>query len=69
MKVKIAGICILAAVLALSACSSAAQAPGTSSSGSASRLTFNADGTPNLKGMTLSIGNAAGSAHTGDTRL
>jgi ABC-type nitrate/sulfonate/bicarbonate transport system substrate-binding protein len=69
VKVKIAGICILAAVLALSACSSAAQAPGTSSSGSASRLTFNADGTPNLKGMTLSIGNAAGSAHTGDTNV
>jgi len=33
------------------------------------KLVFNADGTPNLKGLSFSIGNAAGSAHTGDTNV
>jgi len=70
VKIKIAGIGFLAALLALSACSSASQSSGTPQSGStAAKLTFNADGTPNLKGMTFSIGNAAGSAHTGDTNV
>lgn len=71
VKIKIAGIGFFAAVLALSACSSATQSSGgaSQSSGSAAKLTFNANGTPNLKGMTFSIGNAAGSAHTGDTNV
>ncbi|MGH9094391.1 MAG: ABC transporter substrate-binding protein, partial [Acidimicrobiales bacterium] len=36
---------------------------------SASTLQFNANGTPNLKGMTIRVGNAAGSAHIGDTNV
>jgi ABC-type nitrate/sulfonate/bicarbonate transport system substrate-binding protein len=69
VKVKIAGIGFLAALLALSACSSTAQTPGATQGSSTTKLTFNSDGTPNLKGMTFNIGNAAGSAHTGDTNV
>jgi hypothetical protein len=69
VKLKIAGIGLFAALLALTACSSAAQAPGATQGGSATKLIFNPDGTPNLKGMTFNIGNAAGSAHTGDTNV
>ena len=43
--------------------------PTTTSSGgySATTLHFRADGTPNLKGLTLHMGNAAGDATIGDT--
>jgi ABC-type nitrate/sulfonate/bicarbonate transport system substrate-binding protein len=75
VKIRIAGITFFAGLLALAACSSASQSTsatqgGSSSPGSTStKLVFNADGTPNLKGLTFSIGNAAGSAHTGDTNV
>lgn len=75
MKVKIAGIGFFATLLALSACSSASQTPSATPSGSATqassatKLVFNSDGTPNLKGLTFNVGNAAGSAHTGDTNV
>lgn len=75
MKVNIAGIGFFAALLALSACSSASQTSSATPSGSATqsssatKLVFNSDGTPNLKGLTFNVGNAAGSAHTGDTNV
>lgn len=76
VKIRIAVIALLAGLLALAACSSASQstsAPqgGSSSSSSSTptKLVFNADGTPNLKGLSFKIGNAAGSAHTGDTNV
>jgi ABC-type nitrate/sulfonate/bicarbonate transport system substrate-binding protein len=80
VKIRIAGIVFIAGLIALSACSSASQsssAPqsgqsgqsGSSSSSTPTKLVFNADGTPNLKGLSFSIGNAAGSAHTGDTNV
>jgi ABC-type nitrate/sulfonate/bicarbonate transport system substrate-binding protein len=68
VKVKIAGIGFFAVLLALSACGGQA-ASGSSKADQATKLVFNADGTPNLKGMTFGIGNAAGSAHTGDTNV
>lgn len=75
VKIRIAGIAFFAGLLALAACSSAGQTAsgtqgGSSSSGSTStKLVFNANGTPNLNGLAFSIGNAAGSAHTGDTNV
>lgn len=75
MKTKIAAFAFIAGLLALTACSSASSttsSTGTTGSASAStptKLVFNADGTPNLKGLTFNIGNAAGSAHTGDTNV
>lgn len=78
VKIRIAGIAFFAGLLALAACSSASQTTsgtsgtqgGSSSSVSTpTKLVFNADGTPNLKGLTFSIGNAAGSAHIGDTNV
>jgi ABC-type nitrate/sulfonate/bicarbonate transport system substrate-binding protein len=70
MKMRIAGIAFFAGLLALSACSSAGQSASTGQSvSSPTKLAFNANGTPNLKGLTFSIGNAAGSAHTGDTNV
>lgn len=75
MKLKIAGFVFFAALLALlSACGSAGKSPGSSVGGAAgasspAKLVFNANGTPNLKGMSIAIGNAAGSAHTGDTNV
>ena len=75
MKLKVAGFVFFAALLGLlSACGSAGKSPGSSVGGAAgasspTKLVFNADGTPNLKGMTIAVGNAAGSAHTGDTNV
>lgn len=74
MKIRIAGIALFAGLLAISACSSSPQTTsasqgGGSSGSTATKLVFNADGTPNLKGLSFSIGNAAGSAHTGDTNV
>jgi ABC-type nitrate/sulfonate/bicarbonate transport system substrate-binding protein len=67
---RIAGIALAIGLLALGACSSATQSTGTGQSASSStKLAFNADGTPDLNGLTFSIGNAAGSAHTGDTNV
>lgn len=68
MKLKIAGFVFFAALLALGGCSTANLSAG-SSGGTHTKLVFKADGTPNLKGMTFRIGNAAGSAHTGDTNV
>ena len=72
MRLRLAAAGMLAALLAVSACGSAAKT-STSSAGStastATKLVFNANGTPNLKGLTFKIGNAAGSAHTGDTNV
>lgn len=70
MKRHSTGIALVAGLLALSACGSASPSasPGQSAS-SPTKLVFNANGTPNLKGLTFSIGNAAGSAHTGDTNV
>ena len=68
MKTQIAAIGLSAALLALGACGSQG-ASGTSKADLVAKLAFNTDGTPNLKGMTFSVGNAAGSAHTGDTNV
>jgi ABC-type nitrate/sulfonate/bicarbonate transport system substrate-binding protein len=57
------------AALVATACSSnspGSTGPASSTSGS---LTFTSSGTPNLKGMSIQIGNAAGSAHIGDTNV
>jgi ABC-type nitrate/sulfonate/bicarbonate transport system substrate-binding protein len=74
VKIRIAGIAFSAGLLALSACSSASQTTsatqgGASSGSTPTKLVFNANGTPNLNGLTFNIGNAAGSAHTGDTNV
>ena len=75
MKIRIAGMAFSVGLLALAACSSAGQTTsgtqggGSSSASTPTKLVFNADGTPNLKGLSFSIGNAAGSAHTGDTNV
>jgi ABC-type nitrate/sulfonate/bicarbonate transport system substrate-binding protein len=74
VKGKFAAAGLVSAALALSAaaCSSGNAPASSSTSGSAStatRLVFKADGTPNLAGLTFAIGNAAGSAHTGDTNV
>ena len=73
MKRRAIGIAIAAALVA-GGCGSSSK-PSTSSGATgaqpagATALQFNADGTPNLKGMTIRIGNAAGSAHIGDTNV
>ena len=73
VKKRFAAVAFIAGLIALSACSSsstpAAQSGGSSAQSTPTKLVFNADGTPNLKGLTFSIGNAAGSAHTGDTNV
>jgi ABC-type nitrate/sulfonate/bicarbonate transport system substrate-binding protein len=75
VKIRFAAIAFVAGLIALSACSSPSSTPAAQSGGGSSamstptKLVFNADGTPNLKGLTFSIGNAAGSAHTGDTNV
>lgn len=52
---------------------SGTSASGTSGGGSAALSSapfkFNSNGTPNLSGMTINVGNAAGSAHIGDTNV
>lgn len=76
MKTRFAAIAFVAGLTALTACSSSspssgtpAQSGGSSTTSTPTKLVFNADGTPNLKGLSFSIGNAAGSAHTGDTNV
>lgn len=67
---------ILVSALVVAACGSGTKASSTAGGGSGSKngstattLKLNADGTPNLTGVTLSLGNAAGSAHVGDTQV
>ena len=75
MKTKAIGFA-LAAALAAGACGSSSHT-STAGSGSgsnaqtssASVLRFNPNGTPNLTGMTIRVGNSAGSAHIGDTNV
>lgn len=65
-KLALLGATVL--VASLSACA----APLTKNSGASagpSTLKFTSNGTPDLKGMTIRIGNAAGSAHIGDTNV
>ena len=75
MKIRIAAFAFIAGLLALTACSSGSSTSSSSASQAAAssstptKLVFNADGTPNLKGLTFNIGNAAGSAHIGDTNV
>lgn len=75
MKKSIIGLGVAASLL-VAACGSSGSTStaGSSSKGSSSastptKLVFNANGTPNLKGMSFAIGNAAGSAHIGDTNV
>ena len=83
LKTKLLGLTLISALL-ISACgssSSTASSTATTAAGSsattsaagqpstATQLNFNADGTPNLKGLSFAIGNAAGSAHIGDTNV
>jgi ABC-type amino acid transport substrate-binding protein len=72
---KLFWLCTLALVASVTACSSSSTS-GTSNTASshgnaagAATLTFSKNGTPDLKGMTIRIGNAAGSAHIGDTNV
>ncbi len=82
MKTRVIGISLSVAALAFAACGSSgggktssggtSSGSGGSSSGggaNAAQLSFTSSGTPNLKGMTIRIGNAAGSAHIGDTNV
>lgn len=64
---KLVALGALALVAGLTACGSG----GGSDSGSAAMTTlkFTSAGTPDLKGVTIRIGNAAGSAHIGDTNV
>lgn len=57
--------------LALAASLTACGSSGASSTSSAAMTTlkFTSAGTPDLKGVTIRIGNAAGSAHIGDTNV
>ena len=57
----IAGVTACAAPLSKNSASGGAKGTTT--------LKFSASGTPDLKGMTIRIGNAAGSAHVGDTNV
>lgn len=61
----------LAAAVLVAACggnSGTTTSGGSGGSGSTpTKLAFNADGTPNLKGVTLHLGNSAGDATLGDT--
>lgn len=64
----------VALVAGVSACSSggaSGNGNAASSGGSAGKatLTFTKSGTPDLKGMTIRVANAAGSAHVGDTNV
>ncbi len=74
MRAKVIGLAAIVALVA-TACGSSSTSTGSGggSSGSgastAAVLHFNANGTPDLKGMTIRIGNAAGSAHIGDTNV
>ncbi len=76
MKSKVIGFGIATALI-VGACGSSHKttAPsGSSGSGAgqpstATVLRFNANGTPNLTGLTIKVGNAAGSAHIGDTNV
>lgn len=54
-----------------SATTAAAGGGGSGSGGKSTptKLAFNANGTPNLTGMTIKVDNAAGSAHIGDTNV
>lgn len=61
------GLALIATVTACAAPLSKNAAGGGSSASAALKL--NANGTPDLKGMTIRIGNAAGSAHVGDTNV
>ncbi|MCL6561825.1 MAG: ABC transporter substrate-binding protein [Firmicutes bacterium] len=64
---------------ALAACGSSNASPPAQASGAApskatqastpTHLVFNPDGTPNLKGLTIKMGMAAGNAHVGDTTI
>lgn len=74
MKLKIVGLGLSAALLVAACGSSSPKATTTGSGGSAktstaTQLAFNTNGTPNLTGLTFAVGNAAGSAHIGDTNV
>lgn len=58
---------VMCAGLGLAACGTSNGS--TSGGSSATTIKFNANGTPDLKGMSIAIGNAAGSAHIGDTNV
>lgn len=63
---KSAFLISLAAVIAVTACGGSG--PSNSTSGySATTLHFKSDGTPDLNGLTIHLGNAAGDATIGDT--
>jgi ABC-type nitrate/sulfonate/bicarbonate transport system substrate-binding protein len=64
-------ILIGAIPLLLAACGGAAPATTSTPTGTSTAITlrFRANGTPDLSGLTFPIGNAAGSAHTGDTNV
>jgi ABC-type nitrate/sulfonate/bicarbonate transport system substrate-binding protein len=64
---KLVWLGALALTVSAAACGSST-APPAGSSGTAT-LTFTRNGTPDLKGLTIRIGNAAGSAHIGDTNV
>jgi len=58
-------LALAAAVMIAAGCGGSATAP--TQGYSPTHLTFNADGTPKLNGLTVHIGNAAGDATIGDT--
>ncbi len=69
---RVAGAALGLAVAVASVGSSAASAAGHAArplASSATKLAFRSNGTPILTGMTFNIGNAAGSAHIGDTNV
>lgn len=68
MKGK-AVLAVLAAGAALVATACSSNSPSGSAGSASGSITFTSSGTPSLKGMNIQIGNAAGSAHIGDTNV
>lgn len=69
MNKKILGVA-LAVMLAAGACGSSKTTSGSGGTASTpTKLAFRSNGTPILTGMNFRVGNAAGSAHTGDTNV
>ncbi len=76
-KIRLFGV-TLASALLVSACGSASSTASSSTTkagtpavaaSTATKLSFNANGTPNLKGLTIPIGNGAGGTYVGDTNV
>lgn len=66
MRARLFSVAIALATTFVAGCGGSSQ-PAPSAGYSPSKLTFRSDGTPNLTGLTVHLGNAAGDATLGDT--